>query len=166
MVKKLSPLIIICLVIACNSTKQIQKDFNPITELLLNCRFIPDSASIGDSISVMLTYTNITGESLRFIPGTLVLLSHSDPLASYDYGKISGIFLNKRIDETIISTIPAHSDLSMKYTIQVNDSLFNVGNNILLVQYIYVPLNSNDINRNQDLLYGSLFSNEIPFYLK
>lgn len=151
---------------ACLGPRQLQNEYNNLSELKIHSIVDSDTVEIGDSICVKICYTNITEEPINFIPNSIVLLSHSDPLANYDYGKISSIYLNNKIDEKIIKTIPVHSDYCVKYKIEINDSLFDIGSNEMAVQYIYKPLDSKETENAEKVFNGSIFSNEIVLFIK
>jgi len=165
MVKTVISISIFCVIIACLGPRQFKNDYTKLSELKMHCLIEPDTAILGDRIYITICYTNNTEELIKFIPNSIVLLSRSDPLVNYDYGKKSSIYLNKKIDEKTVILIPAHSDYCKEYTIEVNDSLFNTGRNEMLVQYIYKPLDLNTENVN-GVLNGNIFSNNIVLFIK
>lgn len=163
MVKIIAILIILSSILSCSGPKVITHSENHLNlGLTLACIFQTDTANLGDSIGIELCYSNVSSDTIVFIPDKIIL-GHIDPLQFYNTDEVPAVFIGTDIDPAISRALLPKSEYCITYLVEVSDSLFNLGNNYLNVECF---LKESEENGSVGRIEGSLISNEISIYIR
>jgi hypothetical protein len=107
--------------------------------LKLDAHFEKDSALYGDTIDLILSFTNITDTIVKFSKNAQIWIQHDDPKNMFIFhsNETSMYLLNKQWTYDIVNIIYPHDNMILHFRVAINKFFYNGGNKINVIYNLY-----------------------------